>query len=120
MREGRHARTEMLATHDERVPEQHQIARDAKQPAVVEELRLSVRPMEVVHRHFDDAEAPVLDLLHHLDTDDAARLLEIDALEDRSPHQTEVAVDVAQPESEQQADDVVIYAADDDAVERTR
>ena len=35
-------------------------------------------------------------------------------------HQAEIAVDVAQPQAEQQADDVVIDAADDDAMQRIR
>ena len=86
--------------------------------AEVEELRLAERAVVVMHRHFDDAEAGVLDLLHHLEADDAARLLEVDALEDRAPHQAEVAVDVAHLQPEQHADDVVVEAADDDAVQR--
>ena len=72
----------------------------------------------MVDRHFSDAEAGVLDFLHHLDADDAARLLQTDALEDGPAHQAEIAVHVAQLQPEQHADDVVIQAADDDAVDR--
>ena len=39
-------------------------------------------------------------------------------LEDRPPHQAEIAVDVAHLQAEQQLDGVVIDAADDDAVQR--
>ena len=48
------------------------------------------------------------------------RLFEIDAFEDRPAHQPEVAVDVADRQAEQQADDVVIETADDDPVQRIR
>ena len=82
----------------------------------VEELRLPVRAVVVVHRHLDDREAGVLDLLHHLQADDAAVLLEPHAVEDRPAQHPEVAVDVAHAQAEQHLDDVVIEAADDDAV----
>ena len=39
-------------------------------------------------------------------------------VEDRPPHQPEVAVDVAHLQAEQQLDGVVVDAADDDAVQR--
>ena len=68
----------------------------------IEELRFAERAVIVMHRHLDDPEARVLDLLHHLDADDAARLLELDPLEDRAPHQAEIAIDVAQLQPEQQ------------------
>src|SRR5439155_7851276 len=84
----------------------------------IEELRLAERAMKVVHRHFDDPEAAVLDFLHHLDADDAAGLLQIDPLEDAAAHQPKVTIDVAQREPEEDADDVVVDAADDDAVQR--
>ena len=74
--------------------------------------------MVVVHRHFDDAEAGILDLAHHLEADDAGVLLELDAIEDLAAHQTEVAVDVADAQPEQQLDGVVVDAADDDAMPR--
>ena len=71
-----------------------------------------------MHRHFSNAESRVLDLFHHFDADDAAAFLQIDPFEDRAAHQAEIAIDVAQLEAEQNADDVVIQAADDDAVQR--
>ena len=58
------------------------------------------------------------DLLHHLEADDAAVLLEAHLVEDRPPHHAEVAVDVAHGEPEEDLDGVVIDAADDDAVQR--
>src|SRR6266446_5046626 len=81
-------------------------------------VRAAERAMEMMDRHFGDAEAAVLYLLHHLHADDAARLLEIDAIEDRAPHQTKVAVNVPQLQFEQRADDMVVEAADDDTVPR--
>src|SRR5437588_11911600 len=70
-----------------------------------------------MHRHFDDAETGVLNLLHHLDADDPARLDEVDAVEDRAPHQAKITVNVPQPDTDQRTDDMVIDAADDDAVQ---
>jgi hypothetical protein len=105
------------------LPKDHQLVPEAQHvdaglgdAAEVEELRFSVRAVVVMHRHFDDAEARVLDLLHHLQADHAAALLEVDLLENRAPHQPEVTVDVAYAEAEQQADDMVVDAADHDAV----
>src|ERR1700682_4637532 len=76
--------------------------------------------MVVVNRHLDDPEARVLDLLHHLDTDDPARLHEIDALEDRPAHQPKITIDIAQMQPEQWAHDVMVDASDEDAVQRIR
>ena len=90
----------------------------AAQAPEVEELRLAVGAVVVVHRHFGDAEPGVGDLLHHLEADDAAVLFEVDLVEDRSPHQPEVAVDVAHRQAEQELDGVVVDPADDDAVQR--
>src|SRR5215468_1746052 len=106
----------MLSPHHEPVPEQHEVSTGSEQPVEIEELRLAVRPVEMVHRHFDDAEAVVLDLLHHLDADDAARLLQVDPLEDRTAHQPEIAIDVPELQPEQNADDVMVNAADDNPV----
>ena len=61
---------------DQRDPQLDDVDRGPEQPAEVEELRLAVGAMVVVHRHFGDAEAGVGDLLHHLEADDAAVLLE--------------------------------------------
>ena len=89
-------------------------------PAEVEELRFAEGAVIVMHRHLDDAEAGVLDLLHHLEADDAAAFLEVDLLEDRPAHQPEVAVHIADAQAEQEADEMVVDPADDDAVQRIR
>jgi hypothetical protein len=74
----------------------------------------------VVHGHFDDAEAGVLDLAHHLQADDARVALQLHAVEDLAAQQAEVAVDVAHAQPEEELDDVVIGPTDDDAVQRIR
>ena len=74
----------------------------------------------VVHRHLDDAKAGVLDLAHHLETDDAGVALELHAIEDLAAHQAEVAVDVAHAQPEEKLHGVVVDAADDDPVQRIR
>ena len=103
--------TSMRASHDERDPELHHVDARAVDAGEIEELRLAVRPMVVVNRHLDNPEAGVLDLLHHLQADDAAVLLELHAVENRSAHHPEVAVDVADVQAEQHLDDVVIDRA---------
>ena len=114
----RRAVAQVLAPDDERVPQLHHVDGRAIQPPEVEELRLAVGAVVVVHRHLGDAEAGVRDLLHHLQADDAAVLLEVHGVEDRAAHHAEVAVDVAHLQAEEQLDGVVIDAADDDAVQR--
>ena len=86
----------------------------------VEELRLAEGAVIVMNGNLDDPEAGVVDLLHQLEADDAAGLLQLDALENRTPHQPEIAVDVAHRQAEQDADDVVVDPADHDAVKRIR
>ncbi len=71
-----------------------------------------------MHRHFGNPESRILDLLHHLQADDAAALLEAHAVENRPPQEAEVAIDVAYVQSEQRFHRMVIDTADDDPVHR--
>src|SRR5438552_16646685 len=87
--------------HGELDPQLPDIYRGAEQPPEVEELRLAVRAMVMVHGHFGDAEPRVGDLLHHLEADDAAVLGETDAIEHGAPDEPKVAIDVANRQSEQ-------------------
>src|SRR5262245_41120031 len=103
----------MLTADNERDPEPHHVEGRLDDAADVEELRLSERPMVVVDRDFDDTKTRILDLLHQLETDHAARLFQPNALEDRAAHQAEVAVDVAHRQAKQDAHDVMVEAADD-------
>src|SRR5204863_5450385 len=112
------ARIKMPAPDDQREPEDQQVPARPQEAPVVEEFRLSEGTVVMVHRDLGDPEAGILDLLDHLDADDSARLLEVDALEDVAPHQTEIAVDVPKLEAEQHADDVMIDASDHDPMER--
>ncbi len=102
--------------HDEREPELHHVHGRAEHAREVEELRMAVRAMVVVNGDLDDRETGVLDLLHHLEADDAAVFLQSHGVEDRAPHKPEVAVDVAHVQPEQRLDDVMVDPADDDAV----
>ena len=99
-------------------PQLHHVDRRPEDARKVEELRLAVGAMVVMHRMLGDAKAGVLELLHHLQADHAAVLLEAHDVEDAAPHQAEIAVDVAHLQAEQQLHHVVIDAADDDAVQR--
>jgi hypothetical protein len=110
----------MFTADHQRVPEPQHVGAGFDDAAKVEELRAAERAVIVVHRHFDDPEPRVLDLLHHLEADDAARLRQVDALEDRAAHQAEIAVDVADGEPEHDADQVMVEAADHDPVQRIR
>ena len=106
-----------LADH-EQPPQFHHVNHRLIDSRKVEELRLAVSAMIVMNRMLRNAKPGVLELLHHLQADDAAVLLQADDVEDAAPHQAEIAVDVAHLQAEQQLDDVVIDAADDDAVQR--
>src|SRR5690349_524859 len=110
----------VFAADHERVPQLHHVDPGAIEPAEVEELRFPVRPMVMMNRYFGNTEAGVLDLLHHLQTDDAAVLLEVHLIEDRATQQTKIAVDVTDLQPEEQLDDVVIDTADDDSMQRIR
>ena len=110
----------MLPANHQHVPQLRDVDRRAHQPAEVEELRPPVRAVVVVDRHFGNPEPGVLDLLHHLQADHAAALLERDPAEDRPPEQPEIAVHVADLQAEQQLDGVMVDASDDDAVQRIR
>src|SRR5688500_15614165 len=65
----------MLAADDQREPKLQDIHAGGKEAAEIEELRPPVCPVVVMHRHFGDAKAGVLNLLHHFQADDAAVLL---------------------------------------------
>src|SRR5580765_5181511 len=106
----------MLTADDEREPQAHDIDSGLEDSAEIEELRFAVRAMIVMNRNLGDPEARVLNLLHHLEANHTARLLQMDAVEDRAPHQAEIAIHVSNRQPEQDADDVVVQAADDDSM----
>ena len=106
--------------HDELDPEFEHVDAGAEDASEVEELRAAVRAVVVMHGNFDNAEPGVLDLAHQLEADHAAVAIELHPIEDFTPHQPEVAVDVADAQREEQLHRVVVDAADDDAVQRIR
>ena len=110
----------MFAPDHQREPQEQEIPGGPDHPPDVEELGLAKRTVIVVHGHFGDPEPAILNLLHHLDADDAARLFEVDSIEDRAPQQAKVAVDVSERQAEQVAHDVVIGASDEDPMHRIR
>ena len=87
-------------------------------PLEVEELRAAVRPVIVVHRHFDDAKPAswIFRIISRQMT--PVSLLELDAskISRRIRRKSQSTSRDAQPE--QQLHGVVIHAPDDDAVER--
>src|SRR5919109_4031895 len=74
----------------------------------------------MAHGYFDDAESRILNLAHHLETDDTGVAFELHTIEDLAAHQPEVAVDIADAQPEQTLDRVVVNRSDDDAVRRIR
>src|SRR5579863_3339591 len=98
----------MPAPHHEFDPERADIDAGLEEPPEVEELRFAEGPMVVMDRHFGDPEPGVGDLLHHLEADDPAVAAELDPVEDRSPHQAEITVDVPQAQSEEDRHDMVV------------
>ena len=74
----------------------------------------------MMDRDLSDAKTRVLDFLHQLDTDHAARFCHLHRVEDTSSKQSKVTVDVAQMQAEGQPDGPVTEASNDDAVPRIR
>src|ERR1044071_8172438 len=97
---GRVSGLSVSLSHHERIPELEDVDARAEDAAEIEELRSPVRTVIVMHRHLDDRKPRVLDLLHHLETDDAAVLLEMNLVEDRAAQHPEVAVDVVHAKTE--------------------
>src|SRR4029079_18559563 len=110
----------MFLADDERDPQFRDVDRRLEETAEIEELRFPVGAVVMMDWYLGYAESGVLDLLHHLETNHAAGLLERDLLEDGSAQQTEVAVDIAHVHSEKQLHPVVIEAADHDPVQGIR
>ena len=75
-----------------------------------------VRPVKVMHGCLDDAATGVLDLLHQLQADHPATLLQTHPVEDRAAHESKIAVDIPDAEPEERPHGVVIEASDDDPV----
>ena len=99
-------------------PQPADAGRGPNETADIEKLRLSKGAVVVMDRDFRDAEPGVLNLLHHLQTDDAAVVFERHAIEDPAPDQAEVAVHVAHRQPEQRLHGVVIHASDHNPVQR--
>src|SRR5262245_8162484 len=110
--------SEVLALHDEPPPPAEQGEQRGGDPCDVEELRVAVLPVPVMHRHFDEQQPRVLHLLHQLDGDATGRGLEHQALQYAAPHDAEVAVYVSDPETKGELDGVLVDEADHDAVKR--
>ena len=109
---------QVLAPDHQRPPQLQHVDAGAGDAPEVEELRGAVRAVVVVHRHLGDAEAGVLELLHHLEADRRRCSSRAAPCRRSAPHQAEVAVDVAHLQPEQALHGVVVDAADDDAVQR--
>src|SRR5688572_29900814 len=101
-----HARALLVQQHEVH-PELQYVDAGPEDAAEVEELRVTVRAVIVMHRHFDDPEAGILNLPHHLEADHAGVALEPNAVEDLAPQQPEVAVHITHLKAEQKLDDVV-------------
>ena len=101
-------REAVLLPNDQRHPQPHNIDRRPDDASDVEELRRPVGPMVVMDRHLGDPKPGVLDLLHHLQTDDTAAFLQHHSVEYRAPQQPKVVIDIAQSQAEQRLDQVVM------------
>src|SRR3954464_6040644 len=64
--------TQVFFPDHKRNPQRCHVDCRLEQTPKIEELRLAIHTMIVVYRYFGDAEPGVLDLLHHLQADDAA------------------------------------------------
>src|SRR5262245_23492251 len=96
----------VLAANDQSPPQFHHVDGRPEDTPEIEELRLAMGAMVMVDRRFRDTESRVLEFLHHLQADDAAVLLEPDHVEDSAAHQSKIAIDVANLQTEEQLDRV--------------
>jgi hypothetical protein len=72
----------------------------------------------MMDRHFGDSKAGLLNLSHQLDADHTTVFLQPDPIEHVSADQAEVAVDVADVQSEHRPDGPVVELANDDSLDR--
>ncbi len=83
----------------------------------VEELAFAVSAMEMMDRHLDEPAANVLELANHFDADGARGRFERDGGEGTAPDEAEIAIHIAQPNAEQEPGELVIEAADHNAMQ---
>src|SRR5262249_62032269 len=109
---------DVLAPDHQLPPQPGYMRQHATEPPEVEELAFAVGAMIVVNRHLSEIEAGVLQLLDQLKADRAIGRLQVDHVEDLAPQQAEVAVDIAQLETEHELHKMVVHSPDHDAVQR--
>src|SRR5262249_1767836 len=78
-------RARQFAPDDELPPCREELQEDAAHVLEAEELAVAETARVVVHRYFHHAAAVGLELLHHLDADDARIAGELDAIEHLAP-----------------------------------
>ena len=74
--------------------------------------------MIVMDRYLGAAKARRMNFLNHFNANHTTVLFERDLIENRSPYESEVAINVSKREAKQHFDGVMVYATDDDTVKR--
>tara|TARA_B100000470_G_scaffold50069_1_gene37348 strand:+ start:202 stop:429 length:228 start_codon:yes stop_codon:yes gene_type:complete len=74
--------------------------------------------MVVMDWHFGALKSCRMNLPNHFNANHTTVLFERDLIENRSPYESEVAINVSKREAKQHFDGVMVYATDDDAVKR--
>src|ERR1019366_3027320 len=99
-------------------PQPNELRERDRQRAQAEELRLPMQPGIVVYSDLRHHAAAQFQFAHQLDADGSAGGSEVNSVQQLAPNQTVVAVDVADPNAEEQARAEVVEVTDPDAVSR--
>ena len=69
-------------------------------------------------RYLGAAKASRMNFLNHFNANHTTVLFECDLLENRSPDESEIAINILKRQAKQHFDSVMVYATDDDTVKR--
>src|SRR5947209_5383822 len=105
---------------DQPEPQREEVERGAGDAPESKELRAPVPARIVAHGGLGEDAPRSVELAHQLDADDAARRNEVEPLDDPPTHQPEIAIHVANRESEKNPRQPVVHPADHFARARVR
>src|SRR5262249_54761160 len=104
---------------DQFQPEPEKIVAGLRHTAQREELRLPVQARVMMNRRFGEMVTGPAQLIDHLSADDAARRGQRNALNGLASHQTEIAIHVADRQSEHPSRQKFVYRSQHDSVAST-
>src|SRR5262245_11048727 len=105
---------------DQLQPEPEKIVAGPRHASQREELRLPMQPRVMMNRRFGEVVTGPAKLIDHLRADDAARRGQPNALNGLAPHQMEIAIHVADRQSEHPSRKKFVYRSQHDAMTTIR